>query len=601
MALRISTNGNVSRTASGLSWSSAYDIQFWLYHRAAPGRAQGCVYLYDATSGGYDGLLFLSDGSPYLYGWNGTTYQDATGASPYTANVWTRYRLLRESATSLKLYVNGTLTATLTLNMGDRTTANSSFFFSTGAADWLEADVAALKLWTDAANTPEHEYRAPLDTSNLWAAYLFESGALDQDWSANNRDLTTGGTLSFIADPFFTGTGAPSLPALTATGAGTHLAPTYTGSGAPSLPALTLSGSGTHVAPAYTGSGAPSLPALTGAGSATFTLPTYTGAGAPSLPALTATGAGTFTAPTYTGSGAPSLPGTTGTGAGTFTAPTYTGAGATLLPPLTGAGAGTHTAPTYAGTGAVSLPALTGAGAGLFAAEIYSGAGAVETPALIGTGVGSFLPPTYTGVGDAQAPALTASGAGTFTVPVYTGSGSALLPPLTGVGTGTAGGPAFTGAGALVLPALVGVGAGTFTEGGEYVPGGQQRRAVPLLVRAAGVPALLRTALAPTLVRSAYAEEEGMVGFSNKDPEDIDDFELDWTPQLKAGETLTAVAATTVEGDVTVGSAVVVDDALTVARLSAGTLGATARVRCRVTTSSGRQLDQTMKFYIQEA
>src|SRR5687768_1069646 len=104
MSLQIGTNGNFNRSTAGLSWSSTYDVQFWLYHRAAPGRTQGCVYIYDATSGGYDGLLFLSDGTPYLYGWNGSSYDDETGATPYTANVWTKYRLLRESASSLKLF-----------------------------------------------------------------------------------------------------------------------------------------------------------------------------------------------------------------------------------------------------------------------------------------------------------------------------------------------------------------------------------------------------------------------------------------------------------------------------------------------------------------
>lgn len=67
---------------------------------------------------------------------------------------------------------------------------------------------------------------------------------------------------------------------------------------------------GTIVAAAvFTGSGAPSLPAITASGSGTFTAPpeTFTGSGAVSTPALTASGSGTFTAPTYTGTSGRSL------------------------------------------------------------------------------------------------------------------------------------------------------------------------------------------------------------------------------------------------------------------------------------------------------
>lgn len=266
-----------------------------------------------------------------------------------------------------------------------------------------------------------------------------------QDWDAYNSvgathgpkldiDYTSGGGS-------FTGTATPALPALTATGSGTHTAPTYTGSATPSLPAATASGTGTHTAPVYSGSGTIATQALTAAASGTHTAPTYAGTATPSLPALTATGTGTHTAPTYTGSAAVTLPVLTAAGEGTQTTE-YLGTGAATLPALTGSGTGTHTAPTYTGTATPTLPAITAAGVGIFASAVYSGSGALALP----------LP--------------TVAGSGTFTAPTYSGAGALTLPLLALAGVGTHSGPQYTASGAAALGALTASGAGVFTEDG---------------------------------------------------------------------------------------------------------------------------------------
>jgi hypothetical protein len=165
--------------------------------------------------------------------------------------------------------------------------------------------------------------------------------------------------LHFIFEPISTtatGTAAITLPALTATGSGTHTAPTYTGSATITLPALTATGTGTASGPTATGSATPSLPVMTATGDGTFTAPVYTGSAALTLPALTASGTGTHP---FIGTATPSLPALTAEGTGTHTAPTYTGSAAVSLPALTADGAGTFTVPTYTGTAAVNLPALT--------------------------------------------------------------------------------------------------------------------------------------------------------------------------------------------------------------------------------------------------
>lgn len=81
----------------------------------------------------------------------------------------------------------------------------------------------------------------------------------------------------------FTGSGAATLPAVTASGSGNQ---GFTGSGAPVLPALASSGAGVS---ARSGSGAPTLPVITTAGQAALR---WSGSGTPSLPAIEAWGFG---------------------------------------------------------------------------------------------------------------------------------------------------------------------------------------------------------------------------------------------------------------------------------------------------------------------
>lgn len=87
--------------------------------------------------------------------------------------------------------------------------------------------------------------------------------------------------------------------------------------------------------------------------------------------------------------------------------------------------------------------------------------------------------------------------------------------------------------------------------------------------------------------------------FSPKDPDDEDDFALDWSNLLATGETISACTATVESGGVAVDSTSITSP-ITTARISGGTLNTTARVRYRATTSTGRQLDQTISFSILE-
>jgi hypothetical protein len=311
-----------------------------------------------------------------------------------------------------------------------------------------------------------------------------------------------------------TGSGTPTLPLLTASGTGgaavaplrpvdmqnpvrrvrgaqqpTHFRPApdatprFIGSGAITLPLLTASGSGSGAAegdrpffqtewyyPIRDGGLDPSQdwvnvifrpaapfaqldwpnpvrrkaqPQLVkiGGALAAAEAPTHSGAGTPTLPLLTASGSGTKV---RSGSGTVSLPVLTASGSGTKT---RAGSGAATLPVLTGSGSGTKT---RTGSGAVTLPLLGASGDGPGAS---SGSGAGTLPLLTASGTGSKV---RKGSGAATLPVLTASGDGSSGFATHSGSGQLELPLLTSSGDGT---KSRFGSGELTLPLLTADGA----------------------------------------------------------------------------------------------------------------------------------------------
>lgn len=90
-----------------------------------------------------------------------------------------------------------------------------------------------------------------------------------------------------------------------------------------------------------------------------------------------------------------------------------------------------------------------------------------------------------------------------------------------------------------------------------------------------------------------------MISFSAKDPDDVDDFTWEWAAVLATGETISSFETAVVAGGVTVDSTAIAGTQTT-ARISGGTAGAIAQVRGRITTSTGRILDETAQFNIRE-
>ena len=86
-----------------------------------------------------------------------------------------------------------------------------------------------------------------------------------------------------------------------------------------------------------------------------------------------------------------------------------------------------------------------------------------------------------------------------------------------------------------------------------------------------------------------------MQRYSPKDPDDTDDFTIQWsTLTLASGETISTATASVTAGTVSVSGSVTINGTKTITRLTGGVAGETANVRVRITTSAGRQIDETM-------
>lgn len=83
-----------------------------------------------------------------------------------------------------------------------------------------------------------------------------------------------------------------------------------------------------------------------------------------------------------------------------------------------------------------------------------------------------------------------------------------------------------------------------------------------------------------------------------KDPDDIDDFALDWTNILASGESIATLSVSVTSGGVTINSSAI-NTVYTTARVSGGTAGTDAVLRYRITTSTSRQLDESLKIHVE--
>jgi hypothetical protein len=88
-----------------------------------------------------------------------------------------------------------------------------------------------------------------------------------------------------------------------------------------------------------------------------------------------------------------------------------------------------------------------------------------------------------------------------------------------------------------------------------------------------------------------------MASWPAKDPDEVLDYALDWSPRGIDGDTITNVDSVVVTGTVVVDSKDV-SGTITTIWLSGGVAGEKASIRLRITTAAGRIMDETVSIPI---
>ncbi len=93
------------------------------------------------------------------------------------------------------------------------------------------------------------------------------------------------------------------------------------------------------------------------------------------------------------------------------------------------------------------------------------------------------------------------------------------------------------------------------------------------------------------------------IKYDPKDPDDVDNFQLDWKKRVKDPDVIVDSTAAPAEGDesgVVIVSQNYIGTVQTV-RVSGGIPGTTARITCHIVTAEGLEWDRTFQTRIKEA
>ena len=89
-----------------------------------------------------------------------------------------------------------------------------------------------------------------------------------------------------------------------------------------------------------------------------------------------------------------------------------------------------------------------------------------------------------------------------------------------------------------------------------------------------------------------------MSSWPNKDPDEVLDYQFDWTARLATGEQIVTSAFTVAEGTVVKDSEGFTPQGVATVWLSGGTAGELCLVNNHITTTLGREYDETAKLRI---
>ena len=201
--------------AESFDSASAYTAAGWVYLEGTGGglfgmseaenNQQSSDQIRQNDSGNTTNLVLRS------FSGTGSTLGTTEALPAVVGGAWYHAAIVRESATSLKMYIDGTQVAQRTDNVSTRDPcAFITFGQSPAGTARLSGRLAGWKLWggralTGAEIAAEAPYRNPQQyLSDVWAVYKFLDNATQlADSSGNSRSLTFvgSGSTSSVADP----------------------------------------------------------------------------------------------------------------------------------------------------------------------------------------------------------------------------------------------------------------------------------------------------------------------------------------------------------------------------------------------------------------
>lgn len=202
-----SSSNYLTRTTDVLDCRSAYSVSFWLYCNSITSECPFHV--------GKNDTVFANDTiqieSNIIEAVVDENYSTGTTLSTAT---WYHVGFVRESSSSLKLYLNGSLDITNSTSIGARAAPTNMDLGLYGTAGGggpfgpLDGNIAAVKIWSTNLTQSEIQQEIwsyiPIRTANLynWTPFVDTSTGTDfLDYSGNGRNWTETGSVTFGSNP----------------------------------------------------------------------------------------------------------------------------------------------------------------------------------------------------------------------------------------------------------------------------------------------------------------------------------------------------------------------------------------------------------------
>lgn len=222
MAVRFeASTDRLVRTTGVIDYQSTFAWGGWFYIVSFPSAGNFATIMSinrDVVGGGEDGVYVQDDGQLEAYvEHSDATFSEVTGTTLSTG-VWYHLLMVRESATSLKVYLNGVLDITNTKSNAGRTGSSRMEVggFSASTSTYANIRAQYMKAWTASKTAAEVQVEVQTALPRIYTAlYAFwplfsGSGERARDYSANGRNWTEAGTLTDEDGPGV-GWGAPAL------------------------------------------------------------------------------------------------------------------------------------------------------------------------------------------------------------------------------------------------------------------------------------------------------------------------------------------------------------------------------------------------------